>query len=75
MTPPFSWSGTNSPDMITHDAPVGGRVVVDGVAVVVRLAGAQLVAPLPEQIAAHAVVGQRQGGLLPRSLYVAVVGG
>lgn len=49
------------------------RAVVDGVAVVGSPPAAERVAPLPEEIPAHAACRQGQGGVLPRLLDGAMV--
>lgn len=69
--PPHLRRGLDSFDMVGHQAGGQRGAVVDRVAVVVRLARAQLVAPLPEEVARHAVGGERERGLLPRLLDVA----
>ena len=61
----------NGRDVVGDQAGGEVRAVVDRVAVVVRLSGAELVAPLPEQVGAHAVGGEVEGGLLPGLLDVA----
>lgn len=54
--------------MLRHQTRRKLRAKVHRVAVVVRLPRAELVAPLPEEVARHAVGGERERGLLPAAL-------
>lgn len=60
--------------MVRDQARGKGRAVVNGVAVVGRLSRAQLVTPLPEHVASHALGGERERGLLPGRLGIAAGG-
>lgn len=59
--------------MISDQAREVAGPIVDGVAIIVRSTRAQLVAPLPEEVARHAILGPRSR--LPRFLNRAVVVG
>ena len=61
--------------MVRDQARVQIRAVVDRVAVLRALTRRQIIAVLPEHIAASAIVRIRQRGGLPRALDRAVVGG
>lgn len=58
----------NSSHMLRDKARRQLRAKVHRVAVVVGLAGAQIIAPLPEGVGAHAVGGERERRLLPGAL-------
>lgn len=58
--------------MVRDQARRQAGAVKHRVAVVVRLADAELLAPLPEEVAARAVGAEGQRGLLPDLLAVAV---
>lgn len=64
----------NGGHVVSDQASGVAGAIVDGVAVVGSLSGTDLVAPLPEHVAAHAGLCLREGRVLPGFLDAAVVG-
>lgn len=64
---------TNSSHMIRDQTLVIARPIVDGISIIRRLARAQIITILPEEICADA--RRVEGCLLPRTLHAAVVRG
>ena len=69
--PPCLVRSIDGIDVVRDQARRQARAEVDGIPIIVRLARADLVTPLPKQVAAHAVGGEGERGLLPGLLDVA----
>lgn len=72
-TSPYPLRAINSSHMIRDQTLIIARPIVDGIPIIWRLARAQIITILPEEIGADA--RRVEGCLLPRALHTAVVRG